>query len=709
MTMQTARTRPCAVGLLVFGMVGLFLLPLHLVSGQESVGVSDQRPFEGFRALVIEPENFWGWDAVVFGALQERGFDVIYARAETLENFAFLSQFDLVASNIKRTFAPKQVEGLKRFVAEGGAFYGSWGGPMFTPDLLRVCHVASTRSVRITGMTLCESPLTRGTAEKYLAFPPGIGDVRGESWEIVAIEPSECGIPVAKDSSGRTLGVLGRYGKGRTAVLGFALDNEKFFVRREVGPVMTDNLLHWLLEDRIRTGRRSWTGLVEVSLPVRAEVLEVSLNGRRLAKPQVREVGSLKKIAVSVKDVGVGKEATIRVAHKPLTQQRNVETVIHMPWKSFGFFISNEKGTPEKLAEWLKSVHATVCQPLLREASDSAYYQGMPEDRIDPSIASYRGDFLAEFIEECHKRGIKVIGGVYLGSRTVLKQHPDSATVSKTGERSAKQACFNNPQARERNLEVITDLMQRYRLDGLILDDNFELQNYECFCGSCKEGFRDYCARHRLTYQDPSQAVNSGSLRGHWADYKLEATRNLGTQIAKIPHERGLRAGGWVSAGMRSAHFTSVFDFLGGMVYAEPPRAARLMLSAVGKCKFITLLWGPNQEPERLELEFCQAIQAGSRMAGFWICPPGHPGSNGMRMLPGSYEAIGKAFAGAEDEWFKFYRENVLTGDPRFAIMGGTFGKEEMTLRVKNTGNKVGRRLQGDLDLKAVMSLSALP
>ncbi len=191
---------------------------------------------------MVEPENFWGWDAVAFGALEERGFDVTYAKAETLEDFHALSQFDLVASNIKRTFAPKQVEGLKRFVAEGGAFYGSWGGPMFTLDLLRICHVASTESVRITGMTLCESPLTRGTAEKYLAFPPGIGDVRGESWEIVAIEPSEYGIPVAKDSSGRTLGVLGRYGKGRTAVLGFAPDNEKFFVRREVGPVMTDNL-----------------------------------------------------------------------------------------------------------------------------------------------------------------------------------------------------------------------------------------------------------------------------------------------------------------------------------------------------------------------------------------------------------------------------------------------------------------------------------
>ncbi len=198
-------------------------------------------------------------------------------------------------------------------------------------------------------------------------------------------------------------------------------------------------------------------------------------------------------------------------------------------------------------------------------------------------------------------------------------------------------------------------------------------------------------------------------MREHWVGYKLEATRSLAAQIAKIAHERGVPAGGWVSVGMRSAHLAPVFDFLGGMVYVEPPRAARLMLSGLGKCRFITLLWGPNQEPERLALEFRQAVRAGSRMAGFWIYPPGHPGGGGVKMLQGSYEAIAKAFAEAEDEWSKFYQENILAGDPRFAIMGGTLGKEEMTLRVKNTGEIVGTRLQGVLDLKAAIPLPLSP
>src|SRR3989304_2544528 len=101
------------VGVLMLGLLGLCLLPLHPANGQGITGVPDRRPFEGLKAGVVKPENFWGWDAVAFGSLEERGFDVVYAKPEGLEDSGFLSQFDLVASNIKRVFTPQQVEGLK--------------------------------------------------------------------------------------------------------------------------------------------------------------------------------------------------------------------------------------------------------------------------------------------------------------------------------------------------------------------------------------------------------------------------------------------------------------------------------------------------------------------------------------------------------------------------------------------------------------------
>lgn len=652
-------------------------------------------PWEGFRALVVEPENFWGWDATVFGALQERGFDVTYAPPEVLEDRTALSSYDLVASNIRRVFTPDQVANLKEYVAQGGTLYGSWGGPMGTPQLLReVCHVAATQSVRITGLTLLESPLAQGLAEKDLPFPAVIGHAAQGKWEMVAVTPLAGGIPVAQDAEGHILGVLGRFGKGRTAILGFGPENDKYFVHRESGPVMMDNLLGWLLEER---GPRLWPGVVEVSLPARAEVREVFLNGQRLDPPQVRTFGSIQKVQVDVKGIGEGQEAGIRVTYSPLAEARNVETIIHLPWGSFP-----RGGPPRRLAEWLESIHATVCQPLLREANGHAYYRGLPEDTPDPvSVVGYPGNFLAEFIEECHQRGIKVIGGLYLESPTTLKRHPEAAVVRRDGQKVASQACFNNPEGREYNLATLRHLLDHYPLDGVILDDNFELPAYDCYCPYCQEGFRQYCARQGVVYQDPSQ-VSEGPLARHWQEYKLEATRRLAAEVAGIAHEHHLPAGGWVGAGWGSVHLGQVFDFLGGMVYTEPPRAAQLMLSALDKCRFITLLWAPSALPDRLEQEAREAVWAGSAIVGFWAYPPGHEGSGAFRMLEGSTEAIARAFARVEEEWLKFYQTHLLTGDARFVVLGGQVGREEMILRVRNEGRKAGRRIQGDVDLEAI-------
>ena len=687
---------------LFFVLISFLSLAIEKQIGNEgcySVGQTPT-PYEGLKALVIEPESFWGWDAAIFGALHERHFDIAYEKPEALEDFGFLSQFDIVASNIRRKFTPKQVENLRRFITDGGAFYGSWGGPMATSDLLKVCKVANPRSVRITGMTLLDSPLSKGTDEREIPFPPIIGHSRSGKWEMVAMTPIEDGIPVAKDADGNILGVLGEYGKGRTAVLGFGPENEKYFAKREVGPVMMDNLLNWLLEHKINAPRK-WTGVIEVSLPARTKVKGVFLDGKPMTNPKITEFGSLKKIALDLNSVEVGKEVTITLTYEPLTDAPNVERVIHMPWGSFPYFIRNRNGTPEMLAEWLKSINATICQPLLREASGFAYYKGMPEDTISPEVANYRGNFLAEFIDECHKRGIKVIGGIYLESPTTLKRHPDTAVVRKTGELNTKQACFNNPKGMEYNLETVRNLVENYKLDGVILDDNFELQDYDCCCPYCKEDFKRYCERKGIEFRDPSQISWGEPLWFHWIECKLEATRRLASSIAEIVHRRNIPFGGWVGVGMRQTHLKEVFDFIGGMVYTTPPRATRLMLWSLGKCKFICLLWAPNEKPERMEQEFREAIFAGNSAVGFWIYPPGHIGAEGYRgwrMVEGSYEAIARAFSNAEKWWLEFYRENILAGDARFAIIEGKLGRDKMTLKVKNFGKIVRKRVLGTLE-----------
>ncbi len=653
-------------------------------------------PFEGLKALVIEPENFWGWDASIFGALQERQFDVTYAKPEILEDFNLLSQYDLVASNIRRTFTTQQKENLKKFIWEGGAFYGSWGGPMFERDFLQdVCCVAGTKSVWITGMRLLDdTPLVKGLTERDLRFPPLIGHAASERWEMVAVMPAERGIPVAKDDSGNVLGVLACYGKGRIAVLGFGPEREKYFDKREVALVVLDNLLSWLLEERMKQDRK-WTGVLEIALPARAEVTGIFLNGKRLAV-DVQEFGSIKKVKVNVQSVGDGKEATIRLTYKPLSRARNVETLIHLPWGSFP-----RGGPPVKLAEWLKSINATMCQPLLREASGHAYYRGMPEDIPDPiSVAQYQGNFLADFIEECHKRGIKVIGGIYFEHRTTLAKYPEASVVRRDGTVVKNQACFNNPKGQEYNLATIQHLLDNYNLDGIILDDNFELQHYDCHCQFCKEDFKAYCARKGIPYEDPS-LITGGLMRRYWRECKLEATRKLAQRVAEIAHRHSVPAGGWIGPSMESAGLAQVFDFLGGMIYTSPPRAARLMLSSLGKCKFITLLWAPGELPERIEREAIDAVHAGSVIVGFWVYPPGHSGAGAFRMLEGSYDAIARAFAKVEEEWLRFHRNNILRGDPRFIVLGGKVGSMEAILRIKNLGKKAHRRIEGTIDIDA--------
>jgi len=665
------------------------------LSGQEA----EQRPFEGLRALVVEPESFWGWDAAVFGALQQRHFDVRYVKAEDLEDFGFLSQQDLVATNIKRKFTAAQAANLKRYISEGGALYGSWGGPMETGDLLReVCHVGQTRSVRIAGMRLLDdTALVKGIADREVAFPQVVGHLTSGTWEIVATTPTEGGVPVAQDAAGNVLGVLGRFGKGRTAVLGFGPEQDKYFAKRELAPMMMDNLLGWLLDEKAKSGERVWPGTVEVSLPARAEGIALYLNDEPVANPQVKEFGSLKKVRVNVESVAAGKEATLRLTYKPLTDARNVETLVHLPWGSFP-----RGGPPQKLAEWLKSVHATMCQPLLREANGYAYYKGMPDDIPDPvSVTGYKGNFLTDFVEECHKRGIKVIGGIYFESPSTLKKHPDAAVVQKNGQRMAKQACFNNPDGQEYNLATLQHLLDNYKLDGIILDDNFELPGYECCCPYCSEGFKAYCDRNGLSFVEPAR-ISDPVMARQWRDYKLEATRALAGKVAGIAHGHNVPAGGWVGAGMGAMPLASVFDFLGGMVYAEPPRAAGLMLSALGKCRFYTLLWAPSTAPDRMEQEVREAVRAGSATVGFWVYPPGHAGGGAVRMLDGSSESITRAFAGAEEEWYRFYRSNLLAGDARFVVLRGKMDRRELTLRVKNTGKKAAPRVQGDVDLEAV-------
>ena len=657
------------------------------------------RPFAGLRVLLVRPENSWGWDSALLGALEYRGIDVTWGEPAALEDAKALEQYDIVATTIKRCFTSSQVKGLTAYVRGGGSLYGSWGGAMGCPELLRFCGVERTWSVYIKELAMLEGPLAKGLGKLHWRLPQFVGHMNlgDKGRELVAVKPAD-GTMVARDADGNSLGVIHRQGLGRTAVLGFGPENVKSHFRsiRDAAVVM-DNLLRWLVPNGPRM--RAWPGTIQVNLPARAEVQGAWADGTPVAKLEVRTYGSLKQVTFDVNRVAVDAATALRVRYAPLVKARNVQTIIHMPATLRHF------DTPTQAVDYVASFNPTIVQPLLRGGSGYALYRGMPEDTPNRKLVTdYPGDYLAEFVDLCHRRGIKVIGGVYFAfPKSLRKAHPNAALVGKDGKPDPKgRICFNRPEVQDYNFRTVQHLLDNYALDGLILDDNFELDTHPCYCDHCKAQFRAWCRQNGMAYQDPAVASDSAAQE-RWLKSKREATLALARRVQTIAAAHDVPAGGWVNSGMKPTYLTAAFDFLGGMVYTVPAWSARGPLSVLGDHGYITLLWGTDRDPAELEAETVEAIRAGSSTVGFWIlAEEGGPEARRFHMRKGSFAAVARALAGAEAQWLAFYRDNLITGDARFVVTRATLGREELVLTVKNLGRQAERRLECPVDLSVV-------
>ena len=675
----------------------LFMFTVVLC-GAATERAEDMR-FAGTRVLLVRPENSWGWDSALLGALEYRGIDVTWGEPSALEDTKALEQFDFVATTIKRSFTPRQVKGLTAYVEAGGSLYGSWGGPMGCPELLKFCGAERTWSVYIKELTMLQGPLSNGLGELHWRLPQFVGHMNlgDKGRELVAVKPAD-GTAVARDVDGNSLGVIHRRGRGRTAVLGFGPERVKGHFR-SIGDaaIVTDNLLRWLMPNGPRM--RSWPGKIQVNLPARAQVQGVWADGAPVAKPQVRTYGSLKQVTFDVNRVAPGASTALRVRYAPLAKARNIETIIHMPATLRHF------DTPVQAADYVASFNATIVQPLLRGGSGYALYRGMPEDTpCKKLVTDYKGDYLAEFVDLCHRRGIKVIGGVYFAfPKPLLKAHPDAVRIDKDGKPDPKgRICFNRPEVQDYNFRTVQHMLDHYSLDGLILDDNFELDGHPCYCDYCKAQFRKYCEQRGVAHQDPA-TTSDKAVRELWIASKREATLALARRVRSIANAHHVQAGGWVNSGMKPTHLAAAFDFLGGMVYTVPAWSARGPLSVLGDCGYITLLWGTDRAPAELEAEAVEAIRAGSSTIGFWIlAQEGGPKASRFHNTKGSFAAIARALAAAPAQWLAFYRDNLIIGDARFVVIQASLGREELSVTVKNLGRKAERRVECPVDLSAI-------
>ncbi len=669
-------------------------------------------------ALLVRPEQPWAvyQFAALPKALEGAEVPCTIASETALDDPALLAKHSLVALSIRRVLSAAQMANLKDYVSRGGALYASWGGPYgseegraFSREVFRA--EGSQPSVYITEFAVVAgSPLSEKAPCK-LAF-------RAEKpVENVQLHAQPGATVLLRDGEDRCLGVCSEFGAGRAVLLGICLESAALSPPGKAEDLMRA-MLRWLLRDRA-----PWDNdILDLAVPARAAVTGVSFDGRPVADFTLRELGSLKRLRFRAQ-VPEGRPVAVRVAYAPLPKARNVECIAHFPSGSI-----ERTHSPAHLADLFQMMNVTIALPHVHGAYDDCVYNGLPEDRRrfeSPAQArekfgmSYHSDYLAELLDECHRRNIKVYASLYLGCRLAREKYPDVIVVNKDGSRDEKNwACFNNPRTMEHNWAMLRHLLDNYKLDGLIYDDNFGL---DCYCDLCKRGFKDYCESKGCEYVDPMKITAIGDAAQRWLEYRRSVVHALAARLAKIvqdtvPPSGGRRpAGAWVSASLGNDRFAYTneamarcFDFLGGMTYtgyspnANPRRDTLAMAGVMGGCRLFALLWGPNKTEKELVRDVYGAIAGGCDATGFW-CLAENQKVKDWEMLPGSFEAMGRALADVENIWMGHYRRSVLAGDRRLVILKGRVGAEALDLELENTGSPQPSRIKGSLDLSALI------
>jgi hypothetical protein len=127
------------------------------------------------------------------------------------------------------------------------------------------------------------------------------------------------------------------------------------------------------------------------------------------------------------------------------------------------------------------------------------------------------------------------------------------------------------------------------------------------------------------------------------------------------------------------------------------------------------MLWGMDRRPQDIEPEATEAIRAGSTDFGFWLWYAKGPktkenpwglyaGSYSYNLIPGTLDAVHRAFSRTEEDWLAFYRDNLVKGDLRFTVTSAKLSSDSLTLTVKNLGKRAEQRIAGPVDLQAAIS-----
>jgi hypothetical protein len=163
----------------------------------------------------------------------------------------------------------------------------------------------------------------------------------------------------------------------------------------------------------------------------------------------------------------------------------------------------------EKLADSLSKAGAQVAftfQGFSQDHFGVSYYP----TRMGPMHRNLNGrDHLREYIEALHKRNIKILGYYSFPDKNIWERNPDWRQIDADGKEIhtgnfGGPLCPNSPY-RDYFLARVTEIVERYELDGFMLDTaGFSRDEPGCYCRYCQRKFRERYGRdlprHRSGY-----------------------------------------------------------------------------------------------------------------------------------------------------------------------------------------------------------------
>lgn len=153
-----------------------------------------------------------------------------------------------------------------------------------------------------------------------------------------------------------------------------------------------------------------------------------------------------------------------------------------------------------------------------------------------------QGDKFGEIITKCHENGIRVIARFDPSKvhQDYLTTNPEWFSRTLTGEpvrfADCANVCVNGPYQQERMVDVLTEALQNYPLDGIFFNMpgyvNFDYdRNYVgiCQCDSCKKRFHSWSGGMTL----PTEENHNDPVFRKYEEFKEETVAELLRKIRK--------------------------------------------------------------------------------------------------------------------------------------------------------------------------------